>query len=79
MSAYIAILAGWPVSWSLKRQTTVAQFSMKVGYIAALEATKEAVWIGRLLEKLCQPKIYLIPLHYDNQGLIALAKIPENN
>ena len=78
-SAYIAMLAGCPVSWSSKRQTTVAQSSTEAEYIAALEATKEAVWIGRLLEELCQPEIYPIPLHCDNQGSIALAKNPENH
>ncbi len=52
---------------------------MKVEYIAASEATKEAVWIRRLLEKLCQPEIYPIPLHCDNQGSIALAKNLENH
>ncbi len=65
-STYVAMLAGCPVSWSLKRQTTVAQSSMEAEYIAVLETTNEAVWIGRLLEKLCQPEIYPIPLHYDN-------------
>ena len=78
-SAYVAMLAGCPVSWSSKRQTTVAQSSTEAEYIAASEATKEAVWIGRLLEELCQPEIYPIPLHCDNQGSIALAKNPENH
>ena len=62
------------VSWSSKRQTTVAQSSTEAEYSAASEATKEAVWIGRLLEELCQPEIYPIPLHCDNQGSIALQK-----
>lgn len=78
-SAYVAILARCLVSWSSKRQTTVAQSSTEVEYIAISEATKEAVWIGRLLEELYQPEIYSNPLHCNNQGLIALAKNPENH
>lgn len=72
------MLASCPISWSAKRQTTVAQFSTEAKYIATSEVTKEGVWIGHLLKKLGQPEIYLIFLHCDNQGLIALAKNPEN-
>ncbi len=71
-SGYISILAGCSVSWSSKQQSTVAQSSIEAEYIAASEATKEAVWIGCLLEELCQPDIYPILLHCDNQGSIAL-------
>ncbi len=78
-SGYVAILAGCHVSWSSKRQSTVAQSSKEAEYIAASEAIKEAVWIGRLLEELCQPDIYPISLHFDNQGSITLTKNPENH
>ncbi len=78
-STYVAMLAVYPISWSSKRQTTVAQASTEAEYIAVSEATKETVWIGRLLEELCQLEIYPILLYYDNQGLIALAKNPENH
>lgn len=67
------------VSWSSKKQTTVAQSSIKTEYITALEATKEAVIIGRLLKELYQFEIYPLPLHYNNQGLITMAKNPENH
>ncbi len=78
-SGYDAMLAGCPVSWSSKRQSTVAQSSKEAEYIVASEATKVAVQIGRLLEELCQPEIYPILFHCDNQGSIALAKNPENH
>lgn len=44
-----------------------------------MEITKEAIWIGRLLKELCQPKIYLFSLHCENQNLIALSKNSENH
>lgn len=65
-SAYVVILVSCPVSWSLKRQTTIAQSSTKAEYIATFEATKETVWIGYLLEELYQPEIYPISLYCDN-------------
>ena len=52
---------------------------MKAEYIAASKAIKKTVWIGRLLKELCQPEIYPIPMHLNNQGLIALAKNPKNH
>ena len=73
------MLIGCPVSWSSKKQTTVAQSSIETEYIAASKANKEAVWISWLLKELCQLEIYLIPLHCDNQGSIMLAKNPENH
>lgn len=42
-SAYIAMLAGYPVSWSLKKQTTVTQSFRKAEYIATSEATKKII------------------------------------
>ncbi len=42
-STYVAILAGYSIFLSSKRQTTVAQSSMKAEYIVALEAIKETV------------------------------------
>lgn len=75
---YITFLLGYLVSSSLKKQTIITQCSTKTEYIAILETTKEVVSIRRLLENLCQLKIYLILLHFDRQGLIALAKNSEN-
>ena len=78
-SGYVALLNGTAISWASKRQTSVAQSSCEAEYIAASEAVKEAVWIGRFLEELHQTRIYPIPLYCDNQGAIALAKNPENH
>lgn len=76
-SAYVTMLASCPVSWFWKRQITVASSFTEAEYIATLEASSEVIWIRRLLEKLCQLEIYPIPLHFNNQELIALAKNPE--
>lgn len=75
----MALLYGTAISWSSKRQTSVAKSSCEAKYIAASEADKEAVWIGRFLEELHQRQIYPIPIYCDNQGAIALAKHPESH
>ena len=79
ITGYVVFLNGTAISWASKRQTSVAQSSCEAEYIAASEAVKEAVWIGRFLEELHQTRIYPIPLYCDNQGAIALAKNPENH
>ena len=57
---YVALLNGSAVLWSFKRQTTFAQSSYEAEYIAASEATKEAMWIGCFLKELYQVHIYPI-------------------
>ena len=52
ISAYIAILAGGAVTWRAKKQPTVATSSTDAEYMALLQATKESIWIQRLLNEL---------------------------
>lgn len=84
-SGYVFLLAGGPISWASKKQTTVALSSTESEYIAMALATQEALWIQLLLTKLninqhfttpvllCQP----INMNVDNQSAIALARNPE--
>ncbi len=51
-SGYVFFLGNGPISWKSKLQPTVALSSCKVKYIAATQATKEIVWIQRLLASL---------------------------
>jgi len=71
ISGYVFILAGSPISWQAKKQTTVAQSTVEAEY-----AAKEVTWLQYLLRDLGisknEPKI----LHCDNQGAISLAKNP---
>lgn len=80
-SGYVFTLAGAPISWTSRRQNTVALSSTEAEYIAAAEATKEAVWIARFLEELkISCDVYLpVQLYCDNQGAIALSKNPEDH
>lgn len=51
-SGYVFLLAGGPISWASKKQTTVALSSTESEYIAMALATQEALWIQLLLTKL---------------------------
>src|SRR6266487_1744312 len=51
-SGYIFFMAGGPVSWSCKRQSTVATSSTEAEYIGQYNAAREATWIRSFLEEL---------------------------
>jgi transposase InsO family protein len=76
-SGYIFMMYGGPVSWSSKRQTTVALSTCEAEYIAMTQAAKEATWLRILLTELGVSKTGPVKIFVDNQGAIALAKNPE--
>ena len=49
---YVFTLAGGAVSWRSRLQTCVTQFTIEAEYVAASEACKEAIWLGRLVTDL---------------------------
>ncbi|CAB4002480.1 Hypothetical predicted protein [Paramuricea clavata] len=73
-SGYVFQVANSTVSWSSKRQRTVAKSSTKAEYIALSLAVQEAIWLQRLLYdvgfKIRKP----ITIFENNQGPIELAK-----
>ena len=76
---YVYLINGAAVSWSSKRQATVALSSCEAEYMAVTQATKEAVWLRQLLGNLGlqeQAKASTM-LFIDNQGAIALSNNPE--
>ena len=75
MSGYLFTLGSSPISWSSKRQTLVTTSTCEAEYIASCHATKEAVWLRRLLELLGH-KQATTTIHSDNAGSIMLTKDP---
>ena len=75
---YVFFVAGGAVSWSSKRQEAVAMSTCESEYYAMVEASKEALWLNRLLKELgyngATPSALL---WVDNQGAIALSENPE--
>jgi len=78
---YVCMLARSAVSWSSKRQQTVALSSTEAEYMTLTQAAKEAIWVSRFLAELQgisensqSPKTRI---YIDNQGSIAVAPNPE--
>ena len=52
VGAYVFILYGGAISWSSKLQLTVALSSCEAEYMAQTQASKEAIWLTKLLKEL---------------------------
>jgi len=75
-SGFVFDVAGSFISWSSKKQATVATSSIEAEYIASANATKEAIWLCTLLTELDFPLATATMIYADNQGCIALANNP---
>ena len=76
IAGFVFDVAGGTVSWSSKKQPTVALSTVEAEYMASANATKEAVWLRSLLTDLGSPPSTATVIHADNQGCIALSKNP---
>ena len=79
-SGYVFTLAQAAISWSSKRQPTIALSSCEAEIVAASEAAKEAVFLDRLCSELgfkrgSEP----IQLFCDNKAAIDSSYNPENH
>ena len=77
-SGFVFTLGGGPISWGSKKQTIVAVSTCEAEYISMSTASKEAVWLRRLVSDmlldLVSTKLHPTLIHSDNQGAIALAQ-----
>jgi hypothetical protein len=73
------MLAAGAISWSSKKQPSVALSSTEAEYIAGAHAAKEAIWLKSLVSEIWKDQATNSPitLHIDNQSAIAIAKNPE--
>jgi hypothetical protein len=78
-SGFVFMLAGGAISWSSKKQPSVALLSTEAEYIAGAHAAKEAVWLTKLVREIWKDQVIDAPitLYIDNQSAIAIAKNPE--
>ena len=74
-TGYVFMLNGGAISWSSRRQPTVAVSTAEAEYMAAAHAIKEALWLRKLFADLHVP-VSAIDLRSDNQAAIALLKNP---
>jgi len=78
MSGNAFMLNGGIVAWTAKRQKTVALSTCESEYIAACAATREVVWLRRLLKDIGKQQDSGTSIKMDNQAAILLIKKDEN-
>ena len=72
-SGYVMTYAGGAVSWQSRLQKFVAFSTVEADYMAALEASKELIWIKNFLIELGMKQDKFL-LHCTNQSAKHLAK-----
>lgn len=75
-SGYVFLLAGGAISWKSKKQDAVALSSTEAEYMAACLASKEAVWLRRLLKELGVLQTTPTEIFTDNQSSLKLMENP---
>ena len=75
-TGYLFKIAGEPVSWQSRMQTTVALLSMESEYMAASAAAQEAMWLNRLIGQLGFKTLHPITLFEDNKEAILFEDHP---
>eukprot|EP00253_Pinus_taeda_P005522 PITA_05522 len=73
-SGYAMSLGSGAVSWGSHKQTVPADSTTEAEYVAAVEATKEIVWLEKILEDLQVKQVQSTPLMIDNTSAIKLVK-----
>jgi hypothetical protein len=74
---FVFMIGGGAISWSSKRQPTIALSTTEAEYMANTQAIKETIWITKLMMDLGymeEKKVMVI--RCDNQGAISLTKNP---
>ena len=74
-TGYVFMLNGGAITWSSKRQPTVAASTTEAEYMAAGSACKEALWLRKLAKDLGL-NAGAITIGSDNQGAIKLLRNP---
>jgi hypothetical protein len=70
---YVFTIGGTTVSWISKLKKVVAFSTTEENYVAAIEASKEMIWLQRFMEELGKKKENS-RLYCDNESAIHLAK-----
>ena len=75
-SGYVFNFGSVAVSWSSKKQPTIALYSTKAEYRGAIVAACEIAWLHKLLQDLGQDGMKTVTLYCDNMSSIQLANNP---
>jgi hypothetical protein len=72
-SGEVFMMSGGPVSWSAKKQASVALSTVEAEYVAITRGAKQAVWMYSFMEELHMPQEKPAILYCDNMGAASLA------
>jgi hypothetical protein len=75
-SRYCFSLGSTMISWSSRKQGSIAQSTVEAEYITASSASREAVWLRKLLSDLFGVELEPTVIHFDNQSCIKLSENP---
>ena len=75
-SGNVFVMSGGAISWTSKKQPTVALSTSESEYIALCFATQEAVWLRQLMKDLQMDCTTATTMYEDNQGAIAMSRNP---
>ncbi|KAF7371923.1 Reverse transcriptase Ty1/copia-type domain-containing protein [Mycena venus] len=70
ISGFVTTVAGGAVTWSSKKQPTVALSTMEAEYIALSHAVRENLWLRQLFSELDCSETSPTPVFVDNRGTI---------
>ena len=73
-SGYVFLMAGGPVTWSSKRQTTVALSTVEAEYVAMSRCAQQMVWMQSWLDEVEIEHSLPGIIKGDNRGALALTK-----
>jgi hypothetical protein len=76
ITVYVYLLAGGAISWCSKKQHTATLSSTKPEYESISQASREAIWVRRLITDFSLNGAVALPTKIlgDNQGALALVK-----
>jgi hypothetical protein len=75
-SGYDFSLGSAMISWSSRKQGSVAQSTAEAEYIADSTTGREAVWLRKLLSDLLRSELESTVIHCDKQSCIKLTENP---
>ena len=76
-SGYLFQISGGAVSWSSKKQSSVALSTAEAEYIALASTAQEAVWLRQLTTELGSSSTKATTIFEDNQAAISMSKNPQ--
>ncbi|KAM4036340.1 uncharacterized protein ACNLHF_015259 [Anomaloglossus baeobatrachus] len=72
-SGYVFKLGESSISWSSRKQVSVALSSTEAEYVSAAYASQEIIWLRQLMDDLGKPLTQPTVIYEENQGYIKLA------